>query len=70
MYFTCICVYGHLQAIGEPALFLGCSVFFAIKDAVAAARKERGLPRMFILDSPATPEGIRLACIDQFTEMV
>ncbi|XP_072835150.2 aldehyde oxidase isoform X2 [Pogona vitticeps] len=58
------------KAIGEPALFLGCSVFFAIKDAVAAARKERGLPRMFILDSPATPEGIRLACIDQFTEMI
>ncbi|KAJ7345478.1 hypothetical protein JRQ81_001428 [Phrynocephalus forsythii] len=58
------------KAIGEPALFLGSSVFFAIKDAIAAAREERGSPRIFTLNSPATPEHIRMACMDQFTEMV
>ncbi len=31
-----------LQGIGEPILFLGSTVFFAIKDAVAAARSESG----------------------------
>ncbi|NP_001280175.1 aldehyde oxidase-like [Anolis carolinensis] len=55
------------KAIGEPALFLGCSVFFAIKDAISAARKERGLTGLFTLHSPATPEHIRMACVDQFT---
>uniref|UniRef100_A0A8D0G7C1 FAD-binding PCMH-type domain-containing protein n=1 Tax=Sphenodon punctatus TaxID=8508 RepID=A0A8D0G7C1_SPHPU len=57
------------KAIGEPALFLGCSVFFAIKDAIAAARKERGLPGNFTLNSPSTPEWIRMTCVDQFTKM-
>ncbi|XP_042301126.1 aldehyde oxidase isoform X8 [Sceloporus undulatus] len=55
------------KAIGEPALFLGCSVFFAIKDAILAARKERGFTGVFTLHSPATPEQIRMACVDQFT---
>ena len=27
------------KAVGEPPLFLGASVFWALKDAVAAARK-------------------------------
>ncbi|KAH0621628.1 hypothetical protein JD844_023150, partial [Phrynosoma platyrhinos] len=56
------------KAIGEPALFLGCSVFFAIKDAILAARKERGFTGVFTLHSPATPEHIRMACVDQFTK--
>ncbi|KAJ6665273.1 hypothetical protein lerEdw1_004322 [Lerista edwardsae] len=58
------------KGIGEPGIFLGCSVFFAIWDAVAAARKERGLSEDFVLNSPLTPERIRMACADQFTEMV
>jgi xanthine dehydrogenase molybdopterin-binding subunit B len=29
----------HLQAIGEPPFHLGASVFFALKEAVYAARK-------------------------------
>ncbi|XP_063789037.1 aldehyde oxidase 1-like isoform X2 [Pseudophryne corroboree] len=58
------------KGIGEPAVFLGCVVYFAIKDAVSAARKERGLSNTFTLNSPATPERIRLACGDQFTEMI
>uniref|UniRef100_A0A8C5QJ37 aldehyde oxidase n=1 Tax=Leptobrachium leishanense TaxID=445787 RepID=A0A8C5QJ37_9ANUR len=58
------------KGVGEPALFLGCSVYFAIKDAVAAARKERGMSDLFTLNSPATPEKIRMLCGDRFTDMI
>uniref|UniRef100_A0A9J8ANH5 Aldehyde oxidase 6 n=1 Tax=Cyprinus carpio carpio TaxID=630221 RepID=A0A9J8ANH5_CYPCA len=44
------------KGIGEPTVFLGSSVFFAIKDAVTAARKDAGLTGPFQLNSPATPE--------------
>ncbi|XP_077369194.1 aldehyde oxidase 6 [Festucalex cinctus] len=56
------------KGIGEPILFLGSSVFFAIKDAVAAARKEVGLTGPFSLDSPATAERICLACASPLTQ--
>lgn len=56
------------KAVGEPPLFLAASVFYAIKDAIGEARKERGLKGPFPLDSPATPERIRLACADHLTE--
>lgn len=59
-----------LQGIGEPTVFLGSSVFFAIKNAVAAARSESGLFGPFILSSPATPERACLACSSPFTQMV
>lgn len=55
------------KAVGEPPFFLASAVFFAIKDAVAAARAEEGHDEWFPLDSPATPERIRMACVDQFT---
>ncbi|NXJ01685.1 AOXB oxidase, partial [Psophia crepitans] len=58
------------KGMGEAGFFLGSSVFFAIRDAVAAARKERGLPLDFTLNSPLTVERIRMACDDVFTEMV
>uniref|UniRef100_A0A3B4XG15 Xanthine dehydrogenase/oxidase n=1 Tax=Seriola lalandi dorsalis TaxID=1841481 RepID=A0A3B4XG15_SERLL len=58
------------KGIGEPVLFLGSSVFFAIKDAVAAARSESGLVGPFSLDSPATPERACLACASPFTQKV
>lgn len=58
------------QGIGEPTLFLGSSVFFAIKDAVMAARKDVGLTGPFTLNSPATLEQVCLACNTQFTQMV
>ncbi|XP_077174886.1 aldehyde oxidase 1-like isoform X2 [Paroedura picta] len=58
------------KGLGESGLFLGCSVFFALWDAVAAARRERGLPADFGLNSPLTPERIRMACADQFTKMI
>ncbi|KAF8116540.1 hypothetical protein N665_0017s0093 [Sinapis alba] len=56
------------KAVGEPPFFLASSVFFAIKDAIKAARAEVGLGRKwFPLDTPATPERIRMACFDEFT---
>ncbi|XP_076580189.1 aldehyde oxidase 6 [Chaetodon auriga] len=58
------------KGIGEPILSLGSSVFFAIKDAVAAARSESGLVGPFPLDSPATPERACLACASPFTQKI
>ncbi|KAM9328483.1 aldehyde oxidase 6 [Pholidichthys leucotaenia] len=58
------------KGIGEPVLSLGTSVFFAIKDAVAAARSQSGLSGTFSLDSPATPERACLACSSPFTQKV
>lgn len=61
------------QAVGEPPLFLGASIFFAIKDAIRAARAQHtdnNTKELFRLDSPATPEKIRNACVDKFTTLV
>jgi len=58
------------KGIGEPPLFLSSSVFFAIKDAIKAARVERGLSPLFKLDAPATSERIRMACEDELTDRV
>lgn len=62
--------YVVLQGIGEPTVCLGSTVFFAIKDAVAAARSESGLVGLFSLDSPATPERACLACASPLTQKV
>lgn len=56
------------KAVGEPPFFLASSVFFAIKDAIIAARAEVGCHSWFPLDNPATPERIRMACTDEFTK--
>uniref|UniRef100_A0A8D0VXC0 FAD-binding PCMH-type domain-containing protein n=1 Tax=Sus scrofa TaxID=9823 RepID=A0A8D0VXC0_PIG len=58
------------KGLGESGMFLGCSVFFAIHDAINAARQERGLSGPLKLNSPLTPEKIRMACEDKFTEMI
>uniref|UniRef100_A0A8C3E0C3 Aldehyde oxidase 1 n=1 Tax=Corvus moneduloides TaxID=1196302 RepID=A0A8C3E0C3_CORMO len=57
------------KGIGEAGLFLGCSVFFALRDAVTGVRNERGLKKTFALNSPLTAEQIRASCADAFTEM-
>uniref|UniRef100_A0A8D1KEF0 FAD-binding PCMH-type domain-containing protein n=1 Tax=Sus scrofa TaxID=9823 RepID=A0A8D1KEF0_PIG len=60
------------KAVGEPPLFLGASIFFAIKDAIRAARvqhTDNNTKELFRLDSPATPEKIRNACVDKFTSL-
>nr|XP_022334415.1 xanthine dehydrogenase/oxidase-like isoform X1 [Crassostrea virginica] len=57
------------KAIGEPPLFLAASVFFATKDAISSARVDADLSGYFQLQSPATPERIRMACQDEFTNL-
>ncbi|TPX43030.1 hypothetical protein SeMB42_g04892 [Synchytrium endobioticum] len=47
------------KAVGEPPLFLGSSVYFAIREAIKAGRAENGLPNdWFFLPVPATAERI------------
>ena len=52
------------RGVGEPPLFMGSSVFFAIRDALRAARKQYGVEDVLRLQSPATPERIRVSCAD------
>ncbi|KAG5679789.1 hypothetical protein PVAND_009327 [Polypedilum vanderplanki] len=56
------------RAVGEPPLFLASSVYFAIKEAIGAARKEEGLDSHFYLQAPATAARIRVACQDKIVE--
>ena len=49
---------------GEPPFFLGASAFFALKQAVFAARRDAGIPAWVQLDSPASSERVRMACGD------
>jgi xanthine dehydrogenase/oxidase len=66
------------RGVGEPPLFMGSAVFFAIRDALKAARREYGVEAgvgvddaadgLLRLRSPATPERIRLACVDPIME--
>ena len=57
------------KAVGEPPLFLGASVFFAIRNAISSFRADQGLLGHFRMDSPATSERIRMACQDSFTHI-
>uniref|UniRef100_A0A8C4VBM8 Aldehyde oxidase 1 n=1 Tax=Falco tinnunculus TaxID=100819 RepID=A0A8C4VBM8_FALTI len=57
------------KGLGEAGFFLGCSVFFALRDAVTSVRSERGLTKTFVLNSPLTAEQLRASCADAFTEM-
>jgi xanthine dehydrogenase/oxidase len=53
------------KAIGEPPFYLGSTVYFAIKDAVRAARKQNlGKDEYFEFRMPATSERIRMYCAD------
>lgn len=52
------------RGVGEPPLFLGSAVFFAIRDALKAARKQFGEEGVLSLRSPATVERIRVSCAD------
>ncbi|CAN0042171.1 unnamed protein product [Laminaria digitata] len=44
------------KAVGEPPFFMASSAFFAIKDAVASARRDHGEAGYFLLNSPASSE--------------
>lgn len=52
------------RGVGEPPLFMGSAVFFAIRDALKAARKQWGETEVLRLQSPATVERIRVSCAD------
>lgn len=52
------------KAVGEPPFFLGASVFYAIKDAVMAARSDSSY---FEMRMPATSERIRMYCVDELS---
>uniref|UniRef100_A0A2K5QZC5 aldehyde oxidase n=1 Tax=Cebus imitator TaxID=2715852 RepID=A0A2K5QZC5_CEBIM len=67
--YTPLTIYSS-KGLGESGMFLGSSVFFAIADAVATVRRERGIAEDFMVQSPATPEWVRMACADRFTEMI
>lgn len=56
-------VYGS-KAVGEPPFMLAISVWEAVRDAVASARRHAGLPAdgPLPMDAPATPERIWRAC--------
>ncbi|KAI9708667.1 MAG: hypothetical protein M1820_003885 [Bogoriella megaspora] len=56
------------RGVGEPPLFMGSAVFFAIRDALKAARKEWGCDEVLSLQSPATVERIRVSCKDPIVE--
>jgi xanthine dehydrogenase/oxidase len=63
------------KGIGEPPLFLGSTVFFALREAVKAARMMNGAKidggigeGKWSLDSPATAERLRLAVGDDLVE--
>jgi len=56
------------KAVGEPPFFLGASVFFAVRNAVRAARASHfpdAADAHLEMYSPATSERIRLACADK-----
>jgi len=54
------------KGVGEPPLFLAASVFFAIRNAIIAARSNNSKQDndYFTLNVPATSEQIRVNCMD------
>ncbi|KAK6983521.1 hypothetical protein BgiMline_018962, partial [Biomphalaria glabrata] len=56
------------KGVGEPPLCLATSVLMATKAAIKAARSHSGLKGYFPLYTPATPERIRMACMDRFAQ--
>ena len=50
------------KGIGEPPLLIGISALHAVMDAIRSARTDQDLKGFIQIDSPVTPEKIRLAC--------
>lgn len=57
------------KGVGEPPLFLGATVLFALREALLSARKDNGVTERLVLDSPATAERLRLAVGDEILMM-
>ncbi|XP_048259256.1 xanthine dehydrogenase/oxidase-like [Haliotis rufescens] len=58
------------KGVTDMSVVLSLSAFFAIADAVKSARADAGCTDRFQLDCPATPEAVRMACQDQFTQKI
>jgi hypothetical protein len=57
------------KGVGEPPLFLGSTVFFALREAVKAARVMNGSGDVgLLLNAPSTAEKLRLAVGDRLVE--
>ncbi|KAL2202294.1 xanthine dehydrogenase [Sarocladium strictum] len=57
------------KGVGEPPLFLGSTVFFALREAVKAARVMNGSGDVgLLLNAPSTAEKLRLAVADRLVE--
>lgn len=56
------------KGVGEPPLFLGSTVFFALREAVKAARSMNGHEDVLVLNAPSTAEKLRLAVGDRLAE--
>ncbi len=54
------------KGVGEPPLVLAATVYFAVKHAALAARKDMGLDGWFAMHSPATVQRVREACTGGF----
>ena len=57
------------KGIGEPPVFLGATVLFALREALKAARKQNGVTEPLVLHSPATAERLRLAVGDDILKL-
>jgi xanthine dehydrogenase/oxidase len=57
------------KEIGEPPMTLAATAFFAVKQAVRAARADRGHNEWFQMDSPATVQRVREACLVQCKDL-
>jgi xanthine dehydrogenase/oxidase len=57
------------KGVGEPPLFLGATVFFALRMAVVEARRMNGVKGYLELESPATGERLRGAVGDWIGEL-
>jgi xanthine dehydrogenase/oxidase len=51
------------KACGEPPLVMSNSIIFAVKEAIKAAREDRGSMDYFKLDAPATVDCVQEACL-------
>ncbi|KAK2596252.1 hypothetical protein QQS21_006344 [Conoideocrella luteorostrata] len=56
------------KGVGEPPLFLGSTVYFALREAVKAARSMNNIKSPLLLNAPATPEKLRVASGDYLAE--
>jgi xanthine dehydrogenase/oxidase len=54
---------------GEPPLCLAVTVYFALKHAILAARRDRGHADWFRLDLPCTVQRVRAACLVEAADL-